>query len=195
MNCAPFVYICCSACVNKQPAPQIPFQPRPTSHTSSLKTIACMVKNKRSPHHPQTNLSAMSTNPNNANWAHNAQAAYQAQLAHVAHEAAVHEAQAIHEAQQLEAQAAYEAQMYEAQVYYEAQQPMIIHTTAHWFWQCHIVRPISPSPSPHLPPSNPTSLPQKEGVHAREPATSLPPFFVLLNCLPQTSRSAKTRLC
>lgn len=82
----------------------------------------------------------MVTNPNQANAAYNAQAAYEAQ---VAHEAAVNQAQVVYEAQVYEAQAAYEAQMYEAQAAYEAQleaqQSGIIHTTANWFWQCHLV--------------------------------------------------------
>lgn len=116
--------------------------------------------------------SPMATNPNQANMAYNSQAAYEAQLAH---QAAVYQAQAAYEAQVYEAQAAYEAQVYEAQAVYEAceaqvayeaqleaQQPMIIHTNAHWFWQCHLVRstppPSSPVVDPRLPKQNQASL-------------------------------------
>jgi len=85
----------------------------------------------------------MATNPDQANTAYNSQAAYKAQ-------AAAYPAQATYDAQVHEAQAAYQAQVDEVQATYEAQfgaqQPIIIHTTANWFWQCHLVRP-SPFPS------------------------------------------------
>lgn len=112
----------------------------------------------------------MATNPNQANAAYNAQAVYEARAAH---EARVYEAQAAYEAQVHQAQAAYDAQVNQAQAAYQAQleaeQPIIIHTTANWFWQCHLVStfltPLSSVVDPRL------FQTEKEVIHVTCPFT------------------------